>query len=81
MLMSNYPPGAENDPRAPYNEPLLESYVVSVDVDVCLGITVEVEVQDPMDKDEVYDQVKEVVISKYNIDGEDTCLIDLNVWD
>lgn len=79
--MSNYPPGAENDPRAPYNEPLLESYVVSVDVDVCLGTTVEVEVQDPMDKNEVYDQVKEAVVSKYNIDGEDTCLNDLNIWD
>jgi hypothetical protein len=34
-----------------------------------------------MDKNEVYDQVKDVVISKYNIDGEDTCLNDINIWD
>lgn len=79
--MSNYPPGAENDPRAPYNEPKPESYVVSVDVEVYLGTTIEVEVQNPIDKNEVYDQVKEVVISKYNIDGEDTCLNDINIWD
>jgi hypothetical protein len=79
--MSNYPLGAENDPRAPYNEPKPESYVVSVDVEVYLGTTIEVEVQNPMDKNEVYDQVKEAVISKYNIDGEDTCLNDINIWD
>lgn len=79
--MSNYPSGAENDPRAPYNEPKPESYIVSVDVEVYLGTTIEVEVQNPMDKNEVYDQVKEVVISKYNIDGEDTCLNDINIWD
>lgn len=79
--MSNYPPGAENDPRAPYNEPKPESYVVSVDVEVYLGTTIEVEVQNPMDKNEVYDQVKEVVISKYNIDGEDTVINDINIWD
>ena len=79
--MSNYPPGAENDPRAPYNEPKPESYVVSVDVEVYLGTTIEVEVQNPIDKNEVYDRVKEVVISKYNIDGEDTCLNDINIWD
>lgn len=79
--MSNYPLGAENDPRAPYNEPKPESYVVSVDVEVYLGTTIEVEVQNPMDKNEVYDQVKEVIISKYNIDGEDTCLNDINIWD
>ncbi len=79
--MSNYPPGAENDPRAPYNESKPESYIVSVDVEVYLGTTIEVEVQNPMDKNEVYDQVKEVVISKYNIDGEDTCLNDINIWD
>ena len=23
FIMSNYPPGAENDPNAPYNEPLI----------------------------------------------------------
>jgi hypothetical protein len=79
--MSNYPPGAENDPRAPYNEPKPESYIVSVDVEVYLGTTIEVEVQNPMDKNEVYDQVKEVIISRYNIDGEDTCLNDINIWD
>lgn len=79
--MSNYPPGAENDPRAPYNEPKPESYIVSVDVEVYLGTTIEIEVQNPMDKNEVYNQVKEVVISKYNIDGEDTCLNDINIWD
>ena len=79
--MSNYPPGAENDPRAPYNEPKPVSYIVSVDVEVYLGTTAEVEVQNPMDKNEIYDQVKEVVISKYNIDGEDTCLNDINIWD
>lgn len=79
--MSNYPPGAENDPRAPYNEPDTESYIISVDIEVYLGTTVEIEVQNSLDKDEIYDRVKEVIISKYNIDGEDTCLNDINIWD
>lgn len=38
--MSNYPPGAENDPRAPYNQepPTIEE----VAVDVSVGVIIEV---------------------------------------
>lgn len=30
--MSNYPPGAENDPRAPYNEPLPKEEVLDFEL-------------------------------------------------
>lgn len=38
--MSNYPPGAKNDPRAPYNQdpPVIEE----IAVDVKVGVTIEV---------------------------------------
>ena len=45
--LDNYPMGAANDPRAPYNEPLPTK--VKVEVGVELGLFVDVEVIDEDD--------------------------------
>lgn len=52
---------------------------MSVVIKVYFGTMIKVEVQNS--SNEVYDQVKEVIISKYNIDGEDNCLNYINIWD
>ena len=40
--MSNYPPGAANDPNAPYNEPLTKYAKVRAEVTVDIGTMVDV---------------------------------------
>ena len=40
--MNNYPPGAANDPDAPYNEPLAEPYHVLVSITLSKEFTVDV---------------------------------------
>ena len=43
--MSNYPPGAANDPRAPYNEPLTKYAKIVAEVSVDIGTMVDVYVE------------------------------------
>lgn len=33
-MLDNYPPGAANDPRAPYNEPLPKEEVLNFELDI-----------------------------------------------
>jgi hypothetical protein len=40
--MDNYPPGAANDPTAPYNEPLAEPHRVLVSITLSKEFTVDV---------------------------------------
>lgn len=40
--MDNYPPGAANDPRAPYNEPLPEPYQVLVSITLSKEFTINI---------------------------------------
>ena len=40
--MDNYPPGAANDPDAPYNQPLAEPYEVTVSMTLSKTFTVDV---------------------------------------
>jgi hypothetical protein len=40
--MDNYPPGAANDPTAPYNEPLAEPHRVLVNITLSKEFTVDV---------------------------------------
>ena len=58
--MSNYPAGAKDDPRAPYDEPLLleEDFNVSVCCDI--GVTAEVP-EGTTDFSEVEDRIKKDV--------------------
>lgn len=55
--LDNYPMGAANDPRAPYNEPLPTK--VKVEVGVELGLFVDVEV---IDEDDIKVQLKKLFI-------------------
>ena len=40
--MDNYPPGAANDPDAPYNQPLAEPYEITVSMTLSKTFTVDV---------------------------------------
>lgn len=81
--MSNYPPGAANDPRAPYNEPLTKS--ITVEVSAELGTFVDVDV--PLDEegypetDCLNEAVQMAIKDKYNVDNVDTVLNSINIWD
>ena len=50
--MNNYPPGAANDPTAPYNEPLAEPYQVLVSITLSKEFTVDVLKTEDRDVDE-----------------------------
>lgn len=60
MITNNYPIGAADDPRAPYNEPLLTN--VKVEVGVELGLFVDVEV---IDEDDITNAVEEAIINRF----------------
>lgn len=55
--MSNYPPGAENDPRAPYNRepPLMETKAMGVTIDVTI------EVQENVDADHELREIRRAI--------------------
>ena len=56
--LDNYPMGAANDPRAPYNEPLPTK--VKVEVGVELGLFVDVEV---IDEDDIKEMALDYIIN------------------
>lgn len=76
-MLNNYPPGAANDPKAPWNEPPLRE--VTVEVGVELGTLVTIEVFE--DGEENFkDQLKQALVKKFNIDNDDVVLNNLNVY-
>lgn len=83
--MSNYPLGAANDPRAPYNEPLTKWETMKVEVSADLGTVVEVEIE--VDEDGYFDTenlrtiVSNRLRTKYGVDEKDTILNDIYIWD
>ena len=61
-MKSNVPPGAAEDPTAPYNE---KTKVIEVNVSQCLSTTVEIEVPenfDENDEDALKDIVREQIV-------------------
>lgn len=58
--LDNYPMGAANDLRAPYNEPLPTK--VKVEVGVELGLFVDVEV---IDEDDIKGAVEETIYNRF----------------
>ena len=61
-MKSNVPPGAAEDPTAPYNE---KTKIIEVNVSQCLSTTVEVEVPedfDENDEDALKDIVREQIV-------------------
>lgn len=78
MTFDNYPVGAADDPRAPYNEPLART--VKVEVGVELGTTVDIEVVGDLSEDILQEFVRDKVIEKLNIDDEDIVLNDITIY-
>ena len=82
--MNNYPPGAANDPNAPYNEPLTKYAKVRAEVTVDIGTMVDVFVE--VDEDgypnieDLREAVIEVLRNKF-INNSGDVLSDIHIWD
>lgn len=82
--MNNYPPGAANDPNAPYNEPLTKYAKVRAEVTVDIGTMIDVFVE--VDEDgypnieDLREAVIEVLCNKFINNNEDV-LSDIHIWD
>lgn len=82
--MSNYPPGAANDPNAPYNEPLTKyakiRAEVTVDIGTMVDVFVEVDEDGYPDMEDLREAVIEVLCDKFINNNEDV-LSDIHIWD
>lgn len=82
--MSNYPPGAANDPNAPYNEPLTKyakiRAEVTVDIGTMIDVFVEVDKDGYPDMEDLREAVIEVLCNKFINNSRDV-LSDVHIWD
>ena len=82
--MSNYPPGAANDPNAPYNEPLTKyakvKAVVTVDIGTMVNVFVEVDEDGYPNMEDLREAVIEVLCNKF-INNSGHVLSDVHIWD
>ena len=82
--MSNYPPGAANDPNAPYNEPLTKyakiRTEVTVDIGTMIDVFVEVDKDGYPDMEDLREAVIEVLRNKF-INNSGDVLSDVHIWD
>lgn len=79
QTVNNYPAGAADDPRAPYNEPLSKTHKVEVGVE--LGTIVEVDTTDEeLSENEKRSLVVEKIIEKLHIDNTDVILNDIQIY-
>ena len=82
--MSNYPPGAANDPNAPYNEPLTKyakiRAEVTVDIGTMIDVFVEVDEDGYPDIEDLREAVIEVLRNKF-INNSGDVLNDVHIWD
>lgn len=72
-MLDNYPPGAANDPRAPWNESLTREVTVEISVELGTMVTVEA-IED--DVEDLRDQLQQAITQKFNVDGKDIVLND-----
>lgn len=80
-MTSNYPPGAENDPRAPWNQPSDICKEVTVEVPVRLTVDVTVtDYEDGINKQELEDAVHEALDSTLplNMEWDDFDILDIS---
>ena len=82
--MSNYPPGAANDPNAPYNEPLTKyakiRAEVTVDIGTMVDVFVEVDEDGYPDMEDLRNAIIEVLCDKF-INNSGDVLSDIHIWD
>ena len=74
-----YPAGAENDPNAPYNQPIDRDIEVEVNVEIGTIINITLPQYSEsghlvVDEDELKEAVEQAVRDKLNIDDEDIVL-------
>ena len=79
MNSGYYPAGAENDPNAPYNQPIDRDIEVEVNVEIGTFITITLPQYSEsrhlvVDEDELKEAVEQAVRDKLNIDDEDIVL-------
>ena len=79
MNSGYYPAGAENDPNAPYNQPIDRDIEVEVNVEIGTFITITLPQYSEsghlvVDEDELKEAVEQAVRDKLNIDDEDIIL-------
>ena len=74
-MKSNVPPGAAEDPTAPYNE---KTKVITVNISQCLSTTVDIEVPEDFDETDniallntVYEQI--ILPSELTLDHSPDC--------
>jgi hypothetical protein len=82
--MSNYPPGAANDPNAPYNEPLTKyakiRAEVTIDIGTMVDVFVEVDEEGYPDIEDLREAVIEVLRDRF-INNSGDILSDIQIWD
>ena len=82
--MSNYPPGAANDPNAPYNEPVTKyakiRAEVTVDIGTMIDVFVEVDEDGYPDMEDLREAVIEALCNKFINNSRDV-LSDVHIWD
>lgn len=76
--MDNYPPGAANDPKAPYNKPL--PIRVRAEVGVELGLFTDVEIPENTEK-EVKEAVENAIYSRFKSDDVEISNIRIYQYD
>lgn len=79
MNSGYYPAGAENDPNAPYNQPLDRDIEVEVNVEIGTFINITLPQYSEsghlvIDENELKEAVEQAVKDKLNIDDEDIVL-------
>lgn len=79
MNSGYYPAGAENDPNAPYNQPIDRDIEVEVNVEIGTFINITLPQYSErghlvVDEDELKEAVEQAVRDKLNIDDEDIVL-------
>ena len=82
--MNNYPPGAANDPNAPYNEPLTKyakiRAEVTIDIGTMVDVFVEVDEDGYPDMGDLREAIIEALCNKFINNNEDV-LSDIHIWD
>lgn len=73
-MNDNYPPGAANDSKAPYNEPLKKTYRAEVTAEIGFFINV-----DCYDEYDLKDKIEEAVKDKYQ--NKDVVVNEVTLWD
>ena len=77
-MSSNLPLGAENDPRAPWNEPEPKLIDIEVDVVVTISKTIKIQIEDGYHNSNLYDTIKDYVDTIFSKEKNDWEVLDID---